>query len=109
MRKIIAAILALTLALGACFMLSSCGDKTDDPTTTASADTSETVEETAAPSEAVTGDNGETVTPSESAPAEEGTTEEPTTLVTVTAPVGGSISLHTTTTRSTALRSIPAK
>ena len=25
MRKIIAAILALTLALGACFMLSSCG------------------------------------------------------------------------------------
>ena len=34
MRKIIAAILALTLALGACFMLSSCGGKTDDPTTT---------------------------------------------------------------------------
>lgn len=91
MRKIIAAILALTLALGACFMLSSCGGKTDDPTTTAAADTSETVEETAAPSEALTGDIGETVTPSESAPAEEGTTEEPTTLVTVTAPVGGSV------------------
>ena len=91
MRKIIALILALTLALGACFILSSCDGKTDDPTTTAAADTSETVEETAAPSEAVTGDNGETVTPSESAPAEEGTTEEPTTLVAVTAPVGGSV------------------
>ena len=38
MRKIIAAILALTLALGACFMLSSFGGKTDDPTTTAAAD-----------------------------------------------------------------------
>lgn len=86
MRKIIAAILALTLALGACFMLSSCGGKTDDPTTTAAADNSEPVEDTAAQSEALTGDIGETVTPSESAPAEEGTTEEPTTLVTVAAP-----------------------
>lgn len=90
MRKIIAAILALTVILGSCAMLASCGGKTDDPTTTAP-DSSEAAGITEAPSELVTADNGETVNPSETQAAAESTTEEPTTLVAVAAPVGGSV------------------
>lgn len=93
MKKILALILALSLTLGVCLALSSCGGD-DSTVTTAPADESQTVSDSG---EASTSDNDVSdasqaaVPESQTVSAEDGTTEEATTLLAVKAPVGGSV------------------
>lgn len=92
MRKILAVLLALTLTLGVCLVLTSCGDKQTDTTTTAP-DASLSIEDetTESTNEAVTANDSGDVIESQTVSQDEATTEEETTLAPVTAPVGGSV------------------
>lgn len=91
MKRILAIIMALILAAGACVALTSCSDNTDAETTT-EVPVEEAIEGESVPEETQAATNAADV-PAEDATQADGAeeaTEPETTLAAVTAPVGGS-------------------